>query len=217
MIAIGVAGQKRQGKDVLSDHLVKILPGWERAAFAKNVKRIFCETFNVSYDFVEEWKTKDEPPPGFDLPIRKGLQFIGDGFRKIQGGIWIDLMFRNRRESPAPIISDVRYFNEILKVREVGGMVVLLWRPGFENDDACPSESQILPVVRYLASNGHEGDVSNVDLSGILQVHEHFKGNVPAKFKIDLFIKNNGTQEEFVSKSESMIKIYLNNNYGLSV
>ena len=209
MTPIGVAGQKRQGKDVLGDHLVKILPGFERAAFAKNVKRIFCETFNVSYEFVEEWKTKDEPPPGFDLPIRKGLQFIGDGFRKIQGNIWVDLMFRNRPETPSPIISDVRYFNEILKIREAGGFVILLWRPGFENSDPCPSESQILPVVQYLVATGREGKVADIDYGVIPQVFDHFKGNVPQKLKIDLFIKNDGTQEDFLRKSELIVLDYL--------
>lgn len=214
MFAIGVAGQKRQGKDVLGDHLVKMWPGFERAAFAKNVKRIFCETFNVSYEFVEEWKTKDEPPPGFDLPIRKALQFIGDGFRKIQGDIWIELLFRQPVNGVAPIISDVRYFNEILKIRRVGGMVVLLWRPGFENSDPCPSESQIFPVVRYFADRNFSGQVNDVDLSAVPQVAEHFKGNVPADFKIDLFIKNEGTQDEFLEKAGSMVGDYLKVRYG---
>ena len=112
MKVVGFAGQMQNGKDTAADYLFeKIKHKWgdvERASFADNVKRIFCETFNVDRSFVEEWKTKSEIPEGFDSPVRQGLQQIGDGFRKIQGKIWIELAFRDRA-NPA-IFSDVRLF-----------------------------------------------------------------------------------------------------------
>ena len=109
MNIVGFAGQMQNGKDTAADYMFeKIKSKWadvERASFADNVQRIFCETFNVDRSFVEEWKTKSEVPEGFDSPVRQGLQQIGDGFRKIQGSIWIELAFRNRVRSA--IFSDV--------------------------------------------------------------------------------------------------------------
>jgi len=154
MKVVGFAGQMQNGKDTAADYLFeKIKHKWgdvERASFADNVKRIFCETFNVDRSFVEEWKTKSEIPEGFDSPVRQGLQQIGDGFRKIQGKIWIELAFRDRA-NPA-IFSDVRYINELKKIKEVGGTTVLVWRPGHENNDPNGSEAQIKPLVDWFVT-----------------------------------------------------------------
>jgi len=110
MYVIGVAAQLQNGKDTLSDYLAYKLneiypkfycdkeinppevvaknelkakinsPYWQRASFASNVKKVFCDTFDKDLDFVEKWKTNPEPPPGFSKNIRQSLQFIGDGF-----------------------------------------------------------------------------------------------------------------------------------------
>lgn len=89
---IGVASQAQHGKDTLADRLCERLnsqsqSNWQRRAFAANVKRVFCETFGVDSAFVEKWKVRSDVPPGFDMPVRQALQFIGDGFRQIMGSI----------------------------------------------------------------------------------------------------------------------------------
>lgn len=149
MNVIGVSGQLRNGKDTVADHLFQKLDpnfGWKRTAFASNVKRIFCETFGVDLAFIEEWKVKDSIPPGFGMNVRRGLQQIGDGFRQIYPTIWLDLVFR---ESGPKIISDVRYINEVKKVKEEGGLNILVVRPGYVNDDPNGSEAQIKPYTRW--------------------------------------------------------------------
>lgn len=168
---IGFAAQCQMGKDVSANYVAKKL-GWNRGAFAASVKSVFCETFNVSLDFIEEWKVKDEIPPGFDMPCRKALQFIGDGFRKIKDQIWIELAFR--RMTGDTIISDVRYLNELRKIRSEGGLNVLVYRPGYLNDDPNGSEAQIRPFLEYYHSLGiqglvtqdmdHPGDMSLIDV-----------------------------------------------------
>jgi rhodanese-related sulfurtransferase len=145
MDVIGVGGQAQNGKDTLADYLRTILNEsigynvWKRDAFASNVKRIFCESMGVDAAFIEKWKTNSEPPPEFDMAIRKGLQFIGDGFRKIKGNIWVDMLF-DRMKDPT-IISDVRYPNELDIVRKKGGVNILIIRPDRLNDDPNGSES----------------------------------------------------------------------------
>jgi hypothetical protein len=198
MKAIGVAGQLRNGKNEVANYLVTRLSGFERAAFAANVKRIYCETFGVSLAFVEEWKTRPEIPPGFDMNVRQGLQFIGDGFRKIQGDIWIDLAFRHDRNI---ILSDVRYINELSKIRSVGGINILIYRPGFLNDDPNGSEAQIRPFVTALDALGVEG---------VIRPESHF--DVPVDL-IDIFIRNEGTILELQRKVDDFVLPYVYEKY----
>lgn len=187
MKLIGVAGQLRNGKDVISDYIAKKLE-FKRAAFASNVKRIFCETFDVDMEFVEKWKTISENPPGFEMPVRQALQFIGDGFRKIKKDIWVDLIFRN--DSQQIVISDVRYINELIQIKNNNGTNILVYRSGYLNEDPNESESQIKEFVEYYLSKKIEG-----------KVHENDK-----KFGlIDYFIINDGTLDDLYKKIDKLI------------
>ena len=204
MKIIGVFGQLGNGKDEVANQLVKNLNGdlrdrivkvelpWFRLGFADAVKHVFMESFGVTWDWIEEWKRKDEVPPGFDLTVRKGLQHIGDGFRKIQADVWIRKAMRDHA-----IISDGRYLNEAKMIKEQGGFNILLWRPGFENNDPNPSESQIRPYIDFAAKNCEEGPMPNL-LFGLPGI-EYF----------DYFLINNGTKEDLYGKIESGLLHYL--------
>ena len=205
MFVIGIAGQAQMGKDTLADRLAIKLNetvqafsesqqtpytddmGWQRTAFAKNVKRVFSETFGVDYDFIEEWKVKSDPPPSFGKNVRQSLQFIGDGFRSIQDTIWVDLCFRN--PLLAQIISDVRYPNEFLRVHKEGGLNIIVGRTEKLNDDSNSSESLIRPYVEWFL-NHTEGDVVKVqDLD--------LKDAPKDSDKFHLFVRNDGSKSNF--------------------
>mgnify|MGYP006280210411 CR=1 FL=1 len=160
MKLITVAAQLANGKDEFCNYLAKVLNDekneWERNAFADAVKNTFCQAFNVDRDFIEKWKRIPEAPPGFLMPIRQCLQFIGDGYRKIRDEIWIEIALRGERNQ---IISDSRYFNEAKAVCQRNGLVFLMYRPGFVNDDPNPSESQIRPLVDFCVKNICEGPI----------------------------------------------------------
>jgi hypothetical protein len=59
---IACSGQAQNGKDTVADRLCLKLnerhpeAPWTRAAFALNVKKVYCDTFGVDMAFVEEWK-----------------------------------------------------------------------------------------------------------------------------------------------------------------
>jgi hypothetical protein len=202
MFVVGVAGQLRNGKDEIADYLQLKLDG-HRTAFATAVKTVFCEAFGTDMDFVEEWKVKDEPPPGFDMTVRKILQMIGDGFRKAKGSVWVDkcfddfeFLFEGLGSCPV-IISDTRYVNELKRVRESGGTNILVYRPGFLNNDPNGSEAQIKPFIQYfLASQGFEGVVGEGHLT-----------NPPDL--IDVFIRNDGSLEDLYLKVDELVIPYL--------
>lgn len=187
---IGAAGQLRQGKDLASDRLALTL-GLSRGAFATGVKQVFCEYFGVDLAFVERWKVVDEPPPGFLVSVRKSLQFIGDGFRSIKDDVWIERLFSQYPEEV--VISDVRYRNELVAVREHGGVNVLIYRPGFLNDDPNGSEAQIRPFVEYFLKTGREG---RVDASGDFGL-------------VDFFVVNDSGIDEFHAKIDGLVAPFL--------
>jgi hypothetical protein len=160
---------------------------FKRVAFADAVKNTFCNAFGVSREFLEEWKVKADPPPGFEKNIRQGLQFIGDGFRTIVPTIWLDIAFRE--QSNRMIFSDTRYFNEFRKIKEVGGHNILIWRPGFENDDPNGSEAQIGELIRFFKGIGLEhGPVTSELISDLASVP--VSDLHPAARDVDFFLVN---------------------------
>lgn len=187
---IGIAGQCRQGKDVAADHLASRL-GLARGAFASSVKNAFCEYFGVDMEFVERWKVIPEPPPGFLMSVRKSLQFIGDGFRGIRDEVWIEALFRCHPKGV--IISDVRYRNELAAVKERGGKNILVYRPGFMNDDPNGSEAQIRSFVDHFIASGIEGRVEADGDMGL----------------VDFFLVNDGTIEDFYGKIDELVLPHL--------
>jgi hypothetical protein len=185
--------QLAMGKDTLCDHLVSILPkqeNWKRNAFANAVKDTFCTAFGVTREFIEEWKRKNECPEGMLMPIRQGLQFIGDGFRQIVPSIWIDIALRSDDNT---IISDGRYLNEARAVRKKEGLNVLIYRKGFINNDPNPSESQLKPILEYCDSVNME--------EGPLNFYRH--KDYPEGLELfDYYIINDGDRKSFLEKVE---------------
>lgn len=206
MKVIGTSGQAQNGKDTIADrvmaHMERSTEGreqWKRTAFAAKVKQIFCETFNVDLDFVEKWKTVPEPPPGFDLPVRKSLQFIGDGFREIQPTVWLDQPFRDR--SVPLIISDVRYVNEFVRVKAEGGLNILVVRPDRMNDDPNGSEAQIKPFANWLYNHFGKEDKLIFDLRKFnWNLYEDFPSLIQF---IDVFVCNKSTKEDLLNSIDA--------------
>lgn len=206
MKIIGCASQIGNGKDVLCDYLVKALNRsrhesnkWHRTAFANAVKDVFESSFSVDREFTEKWKRIDALPPGMLQSVRKSLQFIGDGFRKIRDEIWIEIALRD--ETKKLVISDSRYINEAKAVKDKGGFMVVLYRPGFLNDDPNPSEAQIKPIVEFCATYLEEGLIPSYDKLIYL-----YGEKVPEGMRYyDYYIINDGTLDDLYSKIDRLL------------
>jgi len=183
---IAAFGQLANGKDTVCDYLFEKVTGknnWKRAAFANAVKDTFCQSFQVTREFIEEWKRIPEPPPGFILPIRQALQNIGDGFRKIVPTIWIDIALRSTNDL---IISDGRYINEAIAVKNKQGLNILIYREGFLNDDPNPSEAQLRPLIEWCAKNLESGPIDSSIYQDYPKDLSHFHYFIKNKDKKDL-------------------------------
>ena len=154
-----IAAGKDEAADQIADKLNHPYQIWCRAAFGNNVKKVYMDAFGVDREFVEKWKRKPDPPPGFDKNIRESLMFIGDGFRQMNPGVWIEWLFRDYPTDNL-VISDGRYHSECKEVSRRGGINVAVWRPGYENDIEHPSESQLKPEIdRLIAEQGESGPI----------------------------------------------------------
>lgn len=210
MKVIAFAGQARSGKDTCADLLHSLLQNkhdvsnpflWYRLSFAENVKRIFCDAFGVDRDFVEKWKVSQEIPEGFDKRVREGLQFIGDGYRQIQGDIWINKLFKYAADLYVdPIISDVRYYNELNAVKSFGGINVLIYRPGWENDDPNPSEKIMGDLVKSFKDAGI--------LEGVVN-REGFDSK-----GVDYFLINDSSVDDLEMKIKENLLPFVENYFG---
>lgn len=209
-------GQFGSGKDVFSDYLFTKLP-WKRAAFANAVKSIYQSSFGVDREFVEHWKRIDEAPPGMLMPVRKSLQFIGDGFRKIKDDIWIEIALRD--EGSHILLSDGRYWNEGRAVNHKNGVNVVLWRPGFMNDDPNPSESQILEIIRWCLVTDQDGIIDHSRKIGDCNTKwndEHWILPEDIEEKVShfhLFIRNDGDVEKLYGRIRNTVIPFVETHY----
>jgi hypothetical protein len=63
------------------------------------------------------------------------------------------------------IISDGRYINEGRAIYNQGGVNILVWRPGYENDDPNRSEAEIRPLINYCLATKQDGPINIVPSS----------------------------------------------------
>ncbi|WP_372407242.1 hypothetical protein [Streptomyces luteireticuli] len=137
---IGLAGAARSGKDTAALALVET--GWQRKAFADAVREFLYgmnpwlpeDPIDGSYLLAEEvdrygWEQvkKDHPV------VREYLQRCGTeaGRRVLGEDVWVNALVRDYETWDQPtVITDVRFPNEAEAIKQRGGLVVQIVRPG---------------------------------------------------------------------------------------
>jgi hypothetical protein len=157
MKIIGLTGYGYVGKDSVGDILVR--SGWHRIAFADNVRALALEADPLVMrmhrgaqmsQVVTERLSELVGRVGWDAAkkedeVRRTLQVIGTGVRKVLGeSMWIEAALGRwpmeipayaalsyRGQTPAGIVvTDIRHENEAAAVRQRGGTIVRVSRPG---------------------------------------------------------------------------------------
>jgi len=133
---IGLSGYAKVGKDEVAQILVKKY-GFKRIAFADPIRELLLEInpilangYHLKTIINEEgWtlaKNKEE--------VRRLLQELGVGARQVLGDdVWVVAALRkmeNFKENY--VITDVRFENEAVMVRQLGGEIWRIQRPGIQ-------------------------------------------------------------------------------------
>ena len=189
---IGICGLIGSGKDTVAERLVNE-HSYKRDSFAKSLKDAVASMFNWDRDLLEgrgqssrHWR---EQPDKFwserfgrEVSPRSILQQFGTEVMRGQmyDGIWVDSCI-GRYKGENTVISDTRFPNEIKRIKECGGVILLVKR--FKDPDWFTS---------YV-----EG---NIEPKGI-----HSSEYMWAKSEFDYVIENNGSLEELNEKIDSFI------------
>ena len=144
---IGLSGYARSGKDEVAKILVEDY-GYKRVAFADKIRELLLETNpQVKDGFRVEsvvgaygWdKAKVLFPE-----IRNLLQQLGVGARNIFGDeFWVSQVFHSMDTTSDYVITDVRFENEAMMLKLMGGQLWRIKRPGVEPVNSHVSERDL--------------------------------------------------------------------------
>jgi hypothetical protein len=175
MDIIGITGKARSGKDTLADYFVK-RHGFRRIAFADPIKRALCAMLRDPTLFDAERKEAQIPHLGVTPcrdPITPRLlaQTLGTewGRNIISPNLWVDLMMREAYLTGANrvVVTDVRFENEADLIRDLGGYIVHIERPGAATVRAHSSEAGVTL---------HEGDFRIINEYSLDALHGMAEG-----------------------------------------
>lgn len=139
MRIIGLAGRAGAGKSTVLNYLMGE-GDWLGAAFANPLKWGVSVMFGIPREALEDRATKELAAPLVDRSPRFLLQELGTWARETLGAdIWVRYIRHAIQEAqaapefaycPGLCVADVRYENEADMIRELGGTIVHIVRPG---------------------------------------------------------------------------------------
>lgn len=159
---IGLVGRKGSGKDTAAEALTR--QGWIRLAFATPLRSVVQTMFLLSDEQCDDPVLKEKPGP-MGVSYRRGMQVVGTELVRRQLTIhlpelghesfWVQHMRRSiaqaRQEGKRVVITDVRFRDEAEMIRQVGGRLVHVRRPGVDTSDLHASETGVDDIVEAFA------------------------------------------------------------------
>ncbi|MBT2325535.1 hypothetical protein J7E62_24685 [Variovorax paradoxus] len=128
---VGITGKAQAGKDTLGAEFVRA--GFRRISFADPLKEAVSVIAGEPLELFHSIEGKEGFSPMLNCTRRHALQAVGKGVRDVlDQDIWVRraLDAWDRMGRPPAVITDVRYSNEAELIRQFGGTVVHIWRPG---------------------------------------------------------------------------------------
>jgi len=130
--------------DCLDDYAYRIVPF---ASFLKGmIRRLLLELGYTANQADEMIKQKDLIVPGINIRMRTLMQTLGTewGRNTLDQDFWINCWKEKVKSCRSLVVADdVRFLNEALAIKEMGGEVWKIVRPGTENNENHSSEGQL--------------------------------------------------------------------------
>lgn len=155
LIVIGVIGVAGSGKTVVAKHLIERY-GFSRKRFAEPLKRMLKLGLGLTDEEIDgAGKQKALEQFGGCTP-RHIMQTLGTdwGRRMIHSDIWVNVWKRDAYATGGlVVVDDVRFPNEAAAVRELGGTLWRVYRPGLVTMDHASERSQKSIQEDHLLNN----------------------------------------------------------------
>lgn len=177
---IGLTGYKQVGKDTTAEYLCKYYD-FQRRAFADKLKEAVANLLGIPLEDVDSYKADGRFRVGIvrtdffggpalvlrEFTWREFLQRFGTemGRKTFHEDFWINLLF-SRPFYKNTVISDCRFPNELRTVKEHGGKVVQIVRPGYEPD----GHASELPPPDHLVDYVLPNDGDTIELFSRVEV-----------------------------------------------
>ena len=138
---IAFTGRKGSGKDTCADMLPK---SWQNIKFADPIKamcRSFLRVQGLDEAMIErytEGDLKETPSPYFNgKTARYFQQMSGTEFGRdlISESIWVDIAFRRAEQHKSVVITDARFENEEIALKERGYTLIRVVRPNLLDNE----------------------------------------------------------------------------------
>lgn len=150
---IGLAGRMGSGKNAAGRTLEKA--GYEPASFACALRQEVQEAISrMNFPTVMPYELSlylasvmpgavwEKPTPSM---MRKALQWWGTEYRRSSDrNYWVRRLLYSMSPDAEYVITDVRFGNEADAIREIGGVVIGIERPGDRDEELSKHESEAL-------------------------------------------------------------------------
>lgn len=164
-LLIGITGRARSGKDSFANALVQ--QGLRRIAFADALKLATAVIANEPSHLFFDEVTKEYHTDALGMTRRKALQALGKAVRDNLGeDVWVNRALAQwaAEGKPATVVTDVRYENEAVAIRQRGGTIIRIHREGAglqgelgKHESENPLSEELVDIEVF--NNGTLGDL----------------------------------------------------------
>lgn len=142
---IGLSGYAKSGKDEVAKIILRQHREWEVRKFSGKLKEVATVLTGIPSGMFESQEFKSMELPGWDMTVREFLQRVGtEGIRNgVHPDAWVNALFADYYKHDYWIITDCRFPNEAQAIKDRGGKVVRIVRPGVSAINAHSSETAL--------------------------------------------------------------------------
>lgn len=159
-ILLGITGRANSGKDTVA-HYLEAEYGFVPMAFADPLKEAAAAMFGVPIAWFHDRNRKEQVIEQWEMSPRHMAQRLGtEAVRHTFGpDFWIKRWlaeYREMRASDHVVVTDVRFNNEAQAIRDLGGTVLHISRPGEITLDAAASAHASEAGVTFFSGTDKE-------------------------------------------------------------